>query len=84
VSDRRKKSELRRTLYEFNKTAEIEYLIQISPENEKNCEKLIIQRSSIVEIPENLFQDISFNYVEILKEFNAFSNITHKEFYIFL
>jgi hypothetical protein len=77
----------------FNITAEIEYLSQTLPQNEKNFENLIIQRTSIEEIPENVFQDISFNFVQIfdaenLKRIhtNAFNNNTaynlRKQFYI--
>jgi len=77
----------------FNITAEIEYLSQTLPQNEKNFENLIIMRTEIEEIPENVFQDISFNFVEIfdaqnLKRIhtNAFNNNTsfnlRKQFYI--
>jgi hypothetical protein len=77
----------------FNITAEIEYLSQTLPENEKNFENLVIQRSSIEEIPENAFQDISFNIVQIhdannLKRVHtkAFNNKTvsnlRKQFYV--
>jgi hypothetical protein len=77
----------------FNITAEIEYLSQKLPENEKNFENLIIQRSNIEEIPENVFQDISFNLVQIYNANNlkrihtkAFNNKTasnlRKQIYI--
>ncbi len=77
----------------FNITAEIEYLSRKLPENEKNFENLIIQRTGIETIPENVFQDITFNYVQIynaenLKRVhtNAFNNKTafylRKQFYI--
>jgi hypothetical protein len=77
----------------FNITAEIEYLSQILPENQTNFENLIIQRTDIEEIPENVFQDLSFNYVEIFNaenlkrvHTNAFNNKTafnlRKRFYI--
>jgi hypothetical protein len=77
----------------FNITAEIEFLSQRLPEDQKSFENLIIKRTNIEEIPENVFQDISFNYVEIfdaqnLKRIhtNAFNNKTAfnlcKQFYI--
>jgi hypothetical protein len=77
----------------FNITAEIEYLSQTLPEDQKSFENLIIKRTGIEEIPENVFQDISFNFVEIfdaenLKRIhtNAFNNNTsfnlRKQFYI--
>ncbi len=77
----------------FNIAAEIEYLSQTLPENQKKFENLIIKRTLIEEIPENVFQDLSFNYVEIfnaenLKRIhtNAFNNNTafnlRKQFHI--
>jgi hypothetical protein len=77
----------------FNITAEIEYLSQTLLENEKSFENLMIQRTEIEEIPENVFQDISFNLVEIYNaenlnriHTNAFNNKTafnlRKQFYI--
>jgi hypothetical protein len=77
----------------FNITAEIEYLSQTIPENEKNFENLIIQRTGIETIPENVFQDITFNYVQIYNAENltrihtkAFNNKTayylRKQFFI--
>jgi hypothetical protein len=77
----------------FTITAEIEYLSQILSEDQKKFEKLLIMRTNIEEIPENVFQDISFNFVEIfnaenLKRIhtNAFNNNTvfnlREKFYI--
>jgi hypothetical protein len=79
----------------FNITAEIEFLSQTLPEDQKRFENLIIKRANIEEIPENVFQDISFNYVQIynannLKRIhtNAFNNNTafnlRKQLYISL
>jgi hypothetical protein len=79
----------------FNITAEIEFLSQTLPEDQKGFENLIIKRTNIEEIPENVFQDISFNYVQIynansLKRIhtNAFNNNTafnlRKQLYISL
>jgi hypothetical protein len=77
----------------FNITAEIEYLSQTLSEDQKKFDKLLIMRTNIEEIPENVFQDISFNFVEIfntenLKRIhtNAFNNNTvfnlREKFYI--
>ncbi len=51
--------------YYFNITAEFEYLSQNLTEDQKKFENLIIMSRRIEEIPGNVFQDLSFNYVEI-------------------
>ncbi len=68
--------------HRFNILAEIEYLSQTLSE-EKKFENLMLMRTRIEEIPENVFQDLCFNYVEIfnaknLKRIhtNAFNNNT--------
>jgi hypothetical protein len=77
----------------FNITSEIEFLSQTLPEDQKGFENLIIKRTNIEEIPENVFQDIGFNYVQIYNANNlkkihtkAFNNNTafnlRKQFYI--
>ncbi len=79
--------------YNFNIRAEFEYLSQTLSEDKKKFEKLIINKILIEEIPENVFQDISFNNVEIFNvpyleriHTNAFNNITafnlREKFYI--
>ncbi len=79
----------------FNITSEIEFLSQKLPEGQKRFENLIIKRTDIEEIPENVFQDISFNYVQIYNANNlkrihtkAFNNNTafnlRKQLYISL
>ncbi len=65
----------------FNITIEMRFLSCNLSEEERNFERLIIQGTNIEEIPENVFQDISFKYVDIyntknLKRIhtNAFNN----------
>ncbi len=79
----------------FNITSEIEFLSKTLPEDQKGFENLIIKRTNIEEIPENVFQDIGFNYVQIYNANNlkrihtkAFNNNTafnlRKQLYISL